>query len=49
MNTLVNILINLLMAAFGFPQEEVNNTMPPINEISVECIIEMEHQTTYQC
>lgn len=49
MSTLVNILINLLMAGFGFQQEEMKDTMPPTNVISVECIIEMQDETLYEC
>lgn len=49
MSTLVNIVINLLMAGFGFPQEEMKDTMPPANEISVECLIEIQEENTYQC
>lgn len=40
-------MINLLMAAFGFPQEEIAKR-PPV-EISVKCIDPDDKKTRYKC
>ena len=49
MTTLFNILINMLLAALGFQQEEVKSPPTPPTEISVECQIPMEDSKVYEC
>lgn len=49
MTTLINILINMLLAALGFQQEVVTDSPPDRTEISAECPKPEADSKIYKC
>lgn len=49
MTTLINILINMLLAALGFQQEVVTDPPPDQTEISAECKAPEDDSKIYKC
>lgn len=50
MTTLINILINMLLAAFGFQQEVATDPpLPDRTEISAECETPQTDSNVYKC
>ncbi|HSP11061.1 MAG TPA: hypothetical protein VLO29_00925 [Salegentibacter sp.] len=49
MTTLINILINMLLATLGFQQEVVKDPLPDRTEISAECTAPEADSNVYKC